>query len=88
MCLAQAMDRKCPPLHEGQCPLADASCMSIVTFLTPFSTSPMTDMAVDSLSALFLAYCTLRDTDDEISIDDRIMPQPSALDPTPLYSPD
>ena len=27
--LAQAMDRECLPLHEGQCPLADASCMSI-----------------------------------------------------------
>ena len=62
--------------------------MATVTFLSPFSFSPMTDPAVDSLPALFLAYVTLRDTDDELSIDDRITPRPSALDPTPLYSPD
>ena len=60
---------------------------NVVTFLTPFSISPITDTAVDSLPALFLTYCMLRKTDDDISIDDRITPRPSALDPTPLYSP-
>ena len=65
----------------------DATLTLTVTFLTPFSLSPMTDTAVDSLPALFLAYCTLCDADDVISIDDRITPRPSALDPTPLYSP-
>jgi hypothetical protein len=38
--------------------------------LTPFSVSPMTDMAVDSLPELFLAYCMLADSDDVLSIDD------------------
>jgi hypothetical protein len=40
------------------------------TILTPFSLSPTTDTAVDSLPALFLAYCTIADTDDVVSIDD------------------
>jgi hypothetical protein len=40
------------------------------TILTLFSISPTTDMAVDSLPALFLAYCTLADSDDVLSIDD------------------
>jgi hypothetical protein len=40
------------------------------TILTPFSVSPTTDTAVDSLPALFLAYCTLADSDDILSIDD------------------
>jgi hypothetical protein len=38
--------------------------------LTPFSLSPTTDMAVDSLPVLFLAYCTLADSDDIMSDDD------------------
>jgi hypothetical protein len=40
------------------------------TILTPFSIPPTTDMAVDSLPALFLAYCMLADSDDVLSIDD------------------
>jgi hypothetical protein len=46
----------------------------------------MTDMAVDCLPALFLAYCTLVDSDDILSIDDRVAPQASALDPVPLLT--
>jgi hypothetical protein len=42
--------------------------------LTPFSLSPMTDMAVDSLPELFLAYCTLADSNDIMSDDDRVVP--------------
>jgi hypothetical protein len=40
------------------------------TILTPFSLSPMTDTVVDSLSELFLAYCTLADSDDVMTDDD------------------
>jgi hypothetical protein len=40
------------------------------TILTPFSLSPTTDSAVDSLPKLFLAYCTLVDTDDVLSPND------------------
>jgi hypothetical protein len=40
------------------------------TILTPFSVSTMTDAAVDSLPELFLAYCTLADSDDLMSDDD------------------
>jgi hypothetical protein len=54
--------------------------------LTPFSISPMTDVAVDCLPTLFLAYCTLADSDDVLSIDDRVMPQPSDSDPVPLLT--
>jgi hypothetical protein len=56
------------------------------TILTPFSTSPMTDAVVDCLPTLFLAYCTLADSDDMLSINDRVTPQPSDLDPIPLLS--
>jgi hypothetical protein len=56
------------------------------TILTPFSVSPTTDTAVDSLPALFLAYCTLADSDDVLSIDDRVVPQGSASDPVPLLT--
>jgi hypothetical protein len=56
------------------------------TILTPFSFSPMTDTAVDSLPALFLAYCTIADSNDVVSIDDRVTPQPPALDPVPLLT--
>jgi hypothetical protein len=56
------------------------------TTLTPFSLSPVTDSAVDSLPALFLAYCTLRDSDDVILIDDRSRPRPSASNPIPLLT--
>jgi hypothetical protein len=40
------------------------------TILTPFSLSPTTDTTVDSLPELFLAYCTLADSDDVMSDDD------------------
>jgi hypothetical protein len=56
------------------------------TILTPFSTSPMTDVAVDSLPALFLAYCTLADTDDVMSSDDRVTPRGSGSDPESLLT--
>jgi len=75
------------PSLDPETPSKRLHLMYGVTFLTPFSTSPMTDTAVDSLPTLFLAYCTLRDSDNRISIDDRITPWPSASDPTPLYSP-
>jgi hypothetical protein len=54
--------------------------------LTPFSLSPMTDMAVDCLPALFLAYCTLADSDDATSLDDRVTPRASASDPVLLLT--
>jgi hypothetical protein len=56
------------------------------TILTPFSLSPMTDTAVDSLPTLFLAYCTMADSDDVLSIDDRVAPRALALDPVPLLT--
>jgi hypothetical protein len=56
------------------------------TILTPFSLSPTTDTAVDFLPALFLAYCTLADSDDVVSIDDRVTPRGSTLDPVPLLT--
>jgi hypothetical protein len=40
------------------------------TILTPFSHSSVTDSAVDSLPELFLAYCTIADSDDVMSDDD------------------
>jgi hypothetical protein len=56
------------------------------TILTPFSLSPTTDMAVDSLPALFLAYCTIADSDDILSINDRLAPRASDSDPVPLIT--
>jgi hypothetical protein len=56
------------------------------TILTPFSLSPTTDSAVDSLPELFLAYCTLADTDDMLSPDDRVTPRGSGSDPVPLLT--
>jgi hypothetical protein len=56
------------------------------TILTPFSLSPMTGMAVDSLPELFLAYCTLANSDDVMSDDDRVVPRGSDLDPIPLLT--
>jgi hypothetical protein len=56
------------------------------TILTPFSLSPMTDLAIDSLPKLFLAYCTLADTDDMLSPDDRVMPRGLGSDPVPLLT--
>jgi hypothetical protein len=56
------------------------------TTLTPFSLSPVTDMVVDCLPALFLAYCMITDSDDVVSIDDRVTPWPSASDPVPLLT--
>jgi hypothetical protein len=56
------------------------------TILTPFSISPTTDVVVDCLPALFLAYCTLADSDDVLSADDRVTPRGSDLDPVPLLT--
>jgi hypothetical protein len=56
------------------------------TILTPFSISSMTDTAVDSLPELFLAYCTLADSDDIMSDDDRVVPRGSGSDPVPLLT--
>jgi hypothetical protein len=56
------------------------------TILTPFSLSPMTDTVVDSLPALFLAYCTMADSDDVLSIDDRVAPWALASDSVPLLT--
>jgi hypothetical protein len=56
------------------------------TILTPFSLSPVTDTAVDSLPELFLAYCTLADSDDIMSDDDRAVSRGSGLDPVPLLT--
>jgi hypothetical protein len=54
--------------------------------LTPFFLSLMTDTAVDSLPELFLAYCTLADSDDVMSDDDRVVPRGSGTDPVPLLT--
>jgi hypothetical protein len=56
------------------------------TILTPFSLSPMTDTAVDSLPELFLAYCTLADSNDIMTNDDRAVPRGSGEDPVPLLN--
>jgi hypothetical protein len=56
------------------------------TILTPFSLSPTTDMVVDCLPTLFLPYCTLADSDDALSIDDRVTPRPLVMDPVPLLT--
>jgi hypothetical protein len=56
------------------------------TILTPFSICPMTDTAVDSLPELFLAYCTLADSDDIMSDDGRVVPRGSGSDPVPLLT--
>jgi hypothetical protein len=47
---------------------------SFDTILTPFSLSLTTDMVVDSLPVLFLAYCTLADSDDVTPDDDQVVP--------------
>jgi hypothetical protein len=56
------------------------------TILTPFSLSPMTDMAVDSLPELFLAYCTLADSDDFTLDDGQVVPRGSDSDSVPLLT--
>jgi hypothetical protein len=56
------------------------------TILTPFSLSPTTDSAIDSLPELFLAYCTLTDSDDIMSDDDRVVPRGLDSDPVPLLT--
>jgi hypothetical protein len=56
------------------------------TILTPFSLSPVTDTVVDSLPKLFLAYCTLADSNDVMSDDNRVVPRGSDLDPIPLLT--
>jgi hypothetical protein len=38
------------------------------TILTPFSLSPKTDTIVDSLPTLFLAYCTIPDSETKVPI--------------------
>jgi hypothetical protein len=53
------------------------------TILTPLSLSSTTDTTVDSLPGLFLAYCTITDDDDVVSVSDRVMPRPSGSDHTP-----
>jgi hypothetical protein len=60
--------------------------MPVDMTLTPFSLSPTTDSAVDSLPELFLAYCTLTDIDDVTSPDDRVAPWGSSSDPVPLLT--
>jgi hypothetical protein len=54
--------------------------------LTPFSLSPTTDVAVDSLPTLFLAYCMLADSDDVMSPDDQVVPWGLGSDPVPLLT--
>jgi hypothetical protein len=56
------------------------------TILTPFSLSPTTDTAVDSLPTLFLAYCTIAESDNMVSIDGQVTPRSSASDPVPLLT--
>jgi hypothetical protein len=56
------------------------------TILTPFSLSPMTDVAVESLPALFLAYCMLADSDNVLSPDDQVAPRGSGSDLVPLLT--
>jgi hypothetical protein len=56
------------------------------TILTPFSLSPTTDLVVDSLPELFLAYYTLVDSNDVLSPDDRVAPWGSGSDPVPLLT--
>jgi hypothetical protein len=56
------------------------------TILTPFSLSPTTDTAVDSLPELFLAYCILADSDDVMSDDDQVVPRGSDSDSVPLLT--
>jgi hypothetical protein len=46
----------------------------------------MTDTAVDSLPKLFLAYCTLADSDNVMSDDDRVVPWGSDSDSVPLLT--
>jgi hypothetical protein len=60
--------------------------LTLDTILTPFSVSPMTDTAVDSLPELFLAYRTLADSDDIMSDEDRVVPRGSDSDPVPLLT--
>jgi hypothetical protein len=56
------------------------------TILTPFSLSPTTDTAVDSLPTLFLAYCTLADSGDVMSDNGRVVPWESDSDPVRLLT--
>ena len=41
--------------------------LALVTILTPFSTSPMTDASVDALPTLFLAYCAIDHADSNLT---------------------
>jgi hypothetical protein len=56
------------------------------TILTPFSLSPTTNTMVESLPTLFLAYCTITDSDDMVPMDDRVTSWASASDSVPLLT--
>jgi hypothetical protein len=71
-----------PPSRTGSRPWTGGD----DTILTPFFHSPTTDSAVNSLPELFLAYCTLTDSDDIMSDDDRVVPWGSDLDPVSLLT--
>jgi hypothetical protein len=43
-------------------------------------------VAVDCLPTLFLAYCTLADSDDVLTANDQVAPRGLALDPVPLLT--
>jgi hypothetical protein len=74
------------PIYEKLAYHSSTNDTTINTNLTPFSLSPMTDTAVDSLPALFLAYCIIVDTNNMVSIDSRVAPQALASDPVPLLT--
>ena len=62
------VDYYCPPFTPNQITLFDATAehahalTTVVTTLTPFSHSPLTNTSVGCLPKLFLAYCTITDT--------------------------
>ena len=68
-------------------PLIEELINKLVTTLTPFSFSPVTDTLVGCLPELFLAYCTIVDTSSPDSCSDsRAIPDMMADDPMPLLS--
>ena len=56
--------------------------------LSPYYISPMTDPSVDSLSMLFLAYCTMTDPTSHSVPDDRSPMDTMTDDLTPCLSAD
>jgi hypothetical protein len=54
--------------------------------LSPYSSSSETDSAVDALPMLFLAYCTMTQTDYDTASDDRRPLDLLTDDPTPFLS--